>query len=158
MRGRKFGRASHRVDNLPKENSVQSGSANVHAALSFVIAIVLLRQIRFHLGNGSQPGQGTRQPRALPRAGEHTNETDGAATVLPACARPFSLTGSNEDPCWWCAGRRATARCRPSSEIKTQKDSFGCRLRWAAPLPITNFRQVLTVFVDILLVLDQLVL
>ncbi len=61
---------------VPKHIPVRSHFANVHGALSFVIAVVPFRQVRFNLGRRPQPGELTRSSRALPRAGQHTSKLD----------------------------------------------------------------------------------
>jgi len=61
---------------VPKHIPVRSPFVNVHGALSFVIAVVPFRQVRFNLGRRPQPGQLTRSSRALRRAGQHTSKLD----------------------------------------------------------------------------------
>ena len=111
LRGRFTVRAA-----VAEEIPVRSRLQNVRGELTFVVAIVPLRQVRFDFGRGSQPGQFTRSSGALPRAGQHPIKPDvpeamskfprpvlarrsqgniGAAGV-PAGERPFGLAVSNE--------------------------------------------------------------
>ena len=61
---------------VPEHIPVRSLFAYVYGALSFVIAVVPFRQVRFNLGRRPQPGQLIRSSRALPRAGQHTRKLD----------------------------------------------------------------------------------
>jgi len=101
---------------VPKEIPVRSRPENVRRALSFVVAIIPLRQVRFDFGRRIQPGQLTRSSRALQRAGQHASKRDvpEALSKLPrpvlavsgqgnvratrvlAGERPLGFTVSNE--------------------------------------------------------------
>jgi len=111
LRGRLTARAP-----VVKEIPVRSRGENVHGALSFIVAIVPLGQIRFNLRSGSQPRELARLLRALPRAGEHPAKRNGREptpkrprlilaarsqgnvrpTGVPARQRPLGFAVSNE--------------------------------------------------------------
>ena len=127
---------------VAEEVPVRSRLANVRGALSFVVAVVPLHQVRFEFNCLTQAGQLTRSPRALSGAGQHAGERNlpqtpakflrrifsargqrnvGAAGVL-AGERPFGFTVSNKVNACGHPGDRVSG-CFQISQLIRWRDS-----------------------------------
>jgi hypothetical protein len=106
---------------VPKDIPAQSLLANVDGALSFVIAIVPLCQVRLDLGRRPQPGQFTRASRALPRAGQHTGKLDVPKAFSKRARLVLAARGQwNVRAAGVLAGKRPLGSA-VSDEVKPQK-------------------------------------
>ena len=65
--------------------------ANIHRALSLVVAVVPLREIRFDFCNVTQPGQLACSPCTLQRTGEHPAEPHSAEPFRELAGVLFAL-------------------------------------------------------------------
>ena len=65
--------------------------ANIHRALSLVVAVVPLRKIRFDFRNVTQPGQIACSPCTLQRTGEHAAELHSAEPFRQLAGVLFAL-------------------------------------------------------------------
>lgn len=66
---------------IPEEILVRSHNTNVHRALSFVVAVIPLRQVRLDFGSRTQTGQITCSPCPLKWAREDAVESNGAEAL-----------------------------------------------------------------------------
>jgi len=70
--------------------------SNVYWALSLVVAVVPLREVRFDFRNLTQPGQLTRSPCTLQRAGEHAAELHSVEPFCQPAGVLFALLGKRD--------------------------------------------------------------
>jgi hypothetical protein len=123
---------------VAKDIPVRAPLADVRRTFAFVIAVIPLRQVRFHDRRGPQSS------RQGPR--------------LRACSSPLSVSGISERPVCWPERDHSVFPCRTRMSREAMLSPVPlCRTRWVAPFPIPYLVQVLAVLVDIDFVFDQLV-
>jgi hypothetical protein len=81
---------------VPKYIPIRAALANIHRALSFIVAVIPLGQVRFDLRLLVQSHQRAGLPGALPRAGQHRRKPDLMERWFELTRLVFTMRGQGK--------------------------------------------------------------